>query len=50
MQLVATTCVGAIILCLHQSTIIRNTQGYQSGKLKNESGESSEQLNETQAQ
>ncbi len=37
-------------LRLHQSTIIRHVQDYQAGKLKNESGGSSEQLNATQAQ
>lgn len=37
-------------LRLHQSTIIRHIQDYQAGKLKNESGGSLEQLNNTQAQ
>ncbi len=37
-------------LRLHQSTIIRHIQDYEVGKLRNESGGSSEQLNETQAQ
>ncbi len=37
-------------LRLHQSTIIRHIQDYQAGKLKNESGGSSAQLNEAQAQ
>lgn len=37
-------------LRLHQSTIIRHIQDYEAGKLRNESGGSSEQLNETQAQ
>lgn len=35
-------------LRLHQSTIIRHIQDYQAGKLKNESGGSSAQLNEAQ--
>lgn len=37
-------------LRLHQSTIIRHIQDYQAGKLKNESGGSSGQLNEEQTQ
>ncbi len=37
-------------LRLHQSTIIRHLHDYQAGKLKNESGGSSAQLNETQTQ
>lgn len=37
-------------LRIHQSTIIRHIQDYQTGKLKNESGGSSAQLSETQAQ
>lgn len=37
-------------LRIHQSTIIRHIQEYQSGKLKNESGGSSGQLTETQTE
>ncbi len=37
-------------LRLHQSTIIRHIQEYQTGKLKNESGGSSEQLTEAQTE